>query len=149
MPPSLVGATIEDMPQVARLFRESRETELSYLPKLHTPEKDLNFFTSVVFPHQKIELLKDATDILGFIAYDDNWIHHLYLAPGEIGKGYATQLLDAALAAGRQKNLWTFKRNTRAIKFYEKHGFCIVKETDGAENEEREPDVLMQSNMLL
>lgn len=30
------------------------------------------------------------------------------------------------------------------IKFYESHGFGLVKKTDGAENEERVPDALYQ-----
>ena len=38
--------------------------------------------------------------------------------------------------------LWVFQKNTGAIRFYERHGFRLVKLTDGAENMEREPDAL-------
>ena len=38
-------------------------------------------------------------------------------------------------------NLWTFQRNTGARRFYERNGFIAVDLTDGASNEEREPDV--------
>ena len=38
--------------------------------------------------------------------------------------------------------LWTFQRNLRARRFYEANGFVAVRETDGAGNEEKEPDVL-------
>ena len=38
-------------------------------------------------------------------------------------------------------NLWTFQRNTGARRFYERNGFIAVELTDGASNEEREPDV--------
>jgi ribosomal protein S18 acetylase RimI-like enzyme len=37
--------------------------------------------------------------------------------------------------------LWTFQTNTGARRFYERHGFVAVDETDGSANEERAPDV--------
>ncbi len=42
-------------------------------------------------------------------------------------------------AAGLQ--LWTFQVNGPAQSFYERHGCRAVERTDGATNEEREPDV--------
>jgi len=39
-------------------------------------------------------------------------------------------------------SLWTFQKNTAARASYERHGFEAVDETDGAANEEREPDLL-------
>jgi hypothetical protein len=38
--------------------------------------------------------------------------------------------------------LWTFQRNSRARGFYEARGFNLIERTDGARNEEREPDAL-------
>jgi GNAT superfamily N-acetyltransferase len=38
--------------------------------------------------------------------------------------------------------LWTFQKNEGARRFYERHGFDVVEMTDGAGNEEHEPDVL-------
>ena len=39
--------------------------------------------------------------------------------------------------------LWAFRSNTAAIRFYERHGFRQVRWTDG-DNDEGEPDVLME-----
>lgn len=134
----------DDLIVVAQLFRFSRESELPYLPNLHTPEEDLNFFQNVVFATQKIFVLLNPEQIVGFIAFDDEWVHHLYLHPQAVGKGFGEKLLKIAKASSQTLQLWAFQRNTRAIKFYEKHGFRIIQETDGAGNEEREPDVLME-----
>jgi putative acetyltransferase len=38
--------------------------------------------------------------------------------------------------------LWTFQRNAKARRFYENRGFALVRETDGADNMEKEPDAL-------
>jgi len=37
--------------------------------------------------------------------------------------------------------LWAFQRNQRARVFYEHRGFVAAEFTDGAGNEEREPDM--------
>ena len=42
--------------------------------------------------------------------------------------------------------LWVFQKNEGARRFYERHGFELVKLTDGAENMEREPDALYRWN---
>jgi ribosomal protein S18 acetylase RimI-like enzyme len=38
--------------------------------------------------------------------------------------------------------LWVFEQNAGARRFYERHGFRLVRVTDGAGNMEREPDAL-------
>jgi hypothetical protein len=40
--------------------------------------------------------------------------------------------------------LFAFQRNVNARAFYEKHGFTAVTFSDGAETEEKEPDVLYE-----
>jgi hypothetical protein len=42
----------------------------------------------------------------------------------------------------RRPQLWTFQRNAQARRFYEARGFVLIQETDGARNEEKEPDAL-------
>jgi putative acetyltransferase len=37
--------------------------------------------------------------------------------------------------------LWCFQANARARRFYEARGFQAIRFTDGANNEERTPDV--------
>jgi len=51
-------------------------------------------------------------------------------------------LLNVAKADAAELALWTFQRNAAARRFYETHGFVLVMETDGVDNEEREPDAL-------
>ena len=50
--------------------------------------------------------------------------------------------MDKAKAGASELSLWTFQQNLRARRFYETHGFTIVVETDGQDNEEKLPDVL-------
>jgi hypothetical protein len=38
--------------------------------------------------------------------------------------------------------LWTLQSNAGAQRFYLRHGFVEADRTDGADNEERAPDIL-------
>ena len=60
-----------------------------------------------------------------------------------IGKGAGTQLIDAAKATAGivALELWCFQANERARRFYEARGFRAIRFTDGADNEERMPDI--------
>ena len=55
------------------------------------------------------------------------------------------QDMDAAarvVRASTALQLWTFRRNAPARRFYEARGFALIQQTDGARNEEKEPDAL-------
>jgi GNAT superfamily N-acetyltransferase len=76
------------------------------------------------------------------LALSDGWLDQLYLVPEWRGRGVGDRFVE--LAKQRQPaglQLWTFQVNEPAQRFYERHGFVAVERTDGATNEEREPDV--------
>ena len=78
--------------------------------------------------------------MVAFLALDGDEIDHLYVDPAHQRRGLGTALLADAKAQREHLELWVFQRNRNAIAFYEAHGFAIVASTDGADNEEREPD---------
>ena len=78
--------------------------------------------------------------LTGIIAFRNGWIDQLYVLPEVQGRGVGNELLQVAKRAFDCLQLWTFQRNLRARRFYEARGFAFVEETDGARNEEKEPD---------
>ncbi len=73
------------------------------------------------------------------------WVEHLYVDPVWIDQGIGALLLARAREerpAGLQ--LWTFQVNDEARRFYGREGFVEVEHTDGAGNEEGEPDVRLE-----
>jgi GNAT superfamily N-acetyltransferase len=129
-----------DMEAVARLHRHVRKTCLPYLPELHTPQQDLMFFKEHVFPASTIWLAEDEDRLIGFAAWKEDWLDHLYVDPAWHGRGIGSALLTAVREGVDELNLWTFQANTQARRFYERHGFRLVELTDGSRNEERTPD---------
>jgi ribosomal protein S18 acetylase RimI-like enzyme len=136
----------EDMLQVSRVFRLARMQAQPYLPILHSPEEDLEYFTDVVFPNDQIYVSQEPVNkkIVGFIAFNHLFIDQHYLLPDRRGQGIGSALLKLAQDQSDNLRLFVFQKNHAAIRFYQKHGFHAVKETDGADNEENEPDLLMQ-----
>jgi putative acetyltransferase len=84
----------------------------------------------------------DQNTLVGIIAFRKDWIDQLYVLPGAQRRGVGTALLEIARDSFSSLNAWTFQRNTVGRNFYKSRGFVKVKETDGADNAEKEPDVL-------
>jgi len=134
-----------DVAAIARLLRLTFRASLPFLPELHTPEQDLWFVREKMLVVDEVWLAEEAAGtILGFIAFRDGWIDHLYVHPDHQGQGIGPALLAKPLSSRQTRRLWTFQKNARARAFYEKHGFRLVELTDGSANEEKEPDALYE-----
>src|ERR1700722_19851691 len=141
---------IDDMDSAAVVLRMSFDEALPTLAGLHTPAEDRWFFRERMFPTCQLWGSFSSQELVGFIAFREVWIDQLYVLPTWQGRHIGTTLLNIAQSRFDRLSLWTFKRNRNARKFYEKHGFRLVAETDGSRNEEKEPDVLYswQRNQL-
>ena len=135
--------TADRIPELAHVFRTSFRDTYPLFPELHTPEEDLEFFTNVVLAKDEVYIaIDEKLRIAGFIAFNKEFIDHLYLLPEAQHEGLGSKLIRIAFAHSDELKLWTFQENTGARSLYQKHGFIAIKETDGADNEEKQPDIL-------
>ena len=116
---------------------------MPWLAVVHSETEDRWFFEHRVLAKQTVQVAKIDGAVVGFAAFDDDWLHHLYVAPNAwrrgVGAGQVSQMQNASAAL----QLWTFQRNADARRFYAARGFVDVEITDGAGNEEMEADVRM------
>jgi len=133
---------LADMDRAATLHRTSFDLALPTLAGLHTPDEDQWFFRERMFATCQLWGRFDDEQLVGFIGFREGWIDQLYVLPSSQGQGIGGALLHVAKSRFGRLSLWTFQRNSNARRFYEKHGFVLVEETDGSTNEEREPDAL-------
>jgi putative acetyltransferase len=133
---------LKDMDTAAAVHRVSFDRALPWLARLHTPAEDRAFYRDQVFKSCEVWGAERQSKLVGIIAFRQDWIDQLYVLPDAQGHGVGSDLLEVAQGAFPLLNLWTFQRNLRARRFYEANGFVVVRETDGADNEEKEPDVL-------
>jgi len=136
-------ATEDDTTQIVDIFQQARESALPYLPILHTNEEDLAYFGAAV-EKTTVYVMKDEDRLVAFCAFRTDWVDHLYVLPVYARRGIGCALVEKAKAAHPRLQLWVFQRNEAAAAFYKAIGFTLVKLTDGADNEEREPDALYQ-----
>jgi len=135
-----MAANPSHVAEIARLFRTVRQRSMPYLPVLHTPEEEGEFFRDHVFTMDEVEIAIHDEKIVGFCAFREGWIDHLYVLPEFQGRGIGTMLLEKSMEKYPQLELWVFQKNEQARKFYERRGFVLAEITDGSGNEEKEPD---------
>lgn len=131
---------LADMDAAARVHRIAFDHALPWLTGLHTPEEDRWFYRERMSRTCTLWGAFDRDTMTGVIAFHDDWIEQLYVLPEAQGQGVGTELLDVAKHSSDRLRLWTFQRNARARRFYEARGFVLAEQTDGARNEEKEPD---------
>jgi ribosomal protein S18 acetylase RimI-like enzyme len=118
---------------------------MTYLPDLHTEAENREFIRDGMLPNNEVWVAEEDGRVVGFAGLGEGKLRHLWVEPAAQNRGFGTALL--AKAKERRPDgfqLWVFQKNTGARRFYERHGFAVVKLTDGRDNQEREPDALYE-----
>jgi GNAT superfamily N-acetyltransferase len=137
---TLRRATARDADAIANVYSASFRL-LTFVPMLHTVEGYRWFIANVILNECEVTVAEDESGIVAFLARRGEEVRLLYTRPNRIGIGAGTQLIDAAKAGIGALELWCFQANDRARRFYEARGFHATEFTDGAQNEERMPDI--------
>lgn len=141
MPTSIRRATPADAQAAADVFLAARAT-MTYLPHLHTDDETRGFIAGLVGTKETWVAERDGK-VVGFAVVDGGWLEHLYVHPSRFNHGTGTKLFHQVTAKHPQGfQFWAFQQNIGARRFYERQGCALVRLTDGADNEEKLPDVL-------
>lgn len=141
---SIRQAASSESDAVAAIARKSRSHFLPYLPDLHSFDGDKKLYRNRVFSECDVWIAVENQHIVGFCAFREGWVDHLYLLPTHVGRSIGEALLNKAKESHGLLRLWVFQRNERAISFYERNEFQKMSETDGSSNEENAPDALYE-----
>lgn len=141
-------AAADDAAEVAEVYLASRKEFLPYAPLAHPDEGVREWVATRLIPTGQVVVAVEDGQVAGMLvsstARGVSWIDQLYLRPGAVGRGTGSLLLGEALhRLSRPVHLFTFQQNTAALRFYERHGFREISRSDGSENEEKCPDVLL------
>lgn len=142
-------ATLADATAICNIYLASRKRFVAFAPLAHSDENICQWIRETLIPTSQVIVAEENGIVVGMMALskkdDIGWIDQLYLSPEVIGRGVGTLLVKTAKSTlGSPIFLHTFQENVKARQFYEKHGFQILKFTDGSENEENCPDVLYE-----
>lgn len=85
-----------------------------------------------------------AGRVVGFLACDGVEVCALYVAPDARSAGVGRTLLQAAKQGRDRLRLQVLERNAGARRFYTREGFVEIARSDGAENDDKLPDITME-----
>lgn len=139
----------EEIESLTELFIRACN-QRDYLPEV--PQEAAVPIAKRIREHEEVWVAEEEGRLLGFLGIEHSTnldapvLEKLYVEPAEQNLGVGTALLDKAKELRPDElYLWVFQKNP-ARRLYERHGFELVKLTDGAANMEREPDALYRWN---
>jgi ribosomal protein S18 acetylase RimI-like enzyme len=147
--PLIRAAGAADAARVAALLIDARAAFMPYAPSVHTDDEVRAWVAAALVPGGGVTVAEFDGRVVGMLATereaDAAWITQLAVDPALVGRGLGACLLAEAMRTlARPIRLWTFQANIGAQRFYERHGFRAILRTDGGDNEERCPDVLLE-----
>ena len=120
---------------------------MEYLPPV--PDDAAAPIADRIREHEEVWVAEEDGRLLGFLGIEHSTnlgapvLERIYVEPAAQNRGVGRALLEKAKELRPDElYLWVFQKNEGARRLYERHGFELVKLTDGAENIEREPDAL-------
>ena len=135
----------EELEPLTRLFIRARN-RMEYLPLV--PDEAAVPIAAGIRGHEEVWVAEEGGRLLGFIGIEHSTnlgapvLEKIYVDPAEQNRGVGTALLEKAIELRPDElYLWVFQKNP-ARRLYERHGFELVRLTDGEDNMEREPDAL-------
>lgn len=131
---------------LTQLFIRARNA-MDYLPRV--PDEAAAPIAARIREHEEVWVAEEDGRLLGFLGIEASTnlggaavLERLYVEPAEQNHGIGSALLDKAKQLRPDElYLWVFQKNP-ARRLYERHGFELVKLTDGEDNMEHEPDAL-------
>jgi GNAT superfamily N-acetyltransferase len=124
--PAIADFDPADTDVVVRLWRESFEHGVG-ITDPHPLEQQAAYLHEQIVPTHRVRVARRGDAIVGLLASTPESIAQLYVRVDHIGQGIGAHLLGLAKAES-SGSLWlfTFARNTRACRFYERHGFVPI-----------------------
>lgn len=124
-------ATPADLPRIAEI--EVFNYRLNFYPIFRS---DAFYFDELTVPNLMQTRAAFIPDILvyddgvvkGFLHYGGDEVRRLYVEPVLQGQGVGAALLEYAIRELHVTRLWALEKNTRAIAFYQRHGFRMTDE---------------------
>ena len=138
--PLLRAALPGDAVELTSVLLRSRSQAMPWLVSPHDEPSTRWRMQHVLLVERRVRVAHDADRVLGFAAATDTWLEQLYVDPEHQGQGVGRVLLeDAKRLRPDGLRLHVFTRNAHARRFYEVHGFQLVEQSDGHDNEGLEP----------
>ena len=125
-----------DIDDVMQIWQNENIQAHNFIPKEYW---ESNYeYVKKLLPKSEIYVYIENDKIKGFIGINENYIEGIFVNSNYQNKGIGTALLNKAKEEKEELTLNVYEKNRKAIKFYEKNSFKIVKEAVNKETNEKE-----------
>lgn len=117
----------EDMEAVIRIWLEASILSHSFIDKAYWEEK-ADAMRTLYLPLSEVVVDedKDMGEVVAFIAFVEDYLAALFVAPAHQKKGVGSRLLALAKKMRDTLELSVYAENERAVAFYRKNGFRMT-----------------------
>lgn len=118
---------IDDIPEVVELWYETCIRAHDFISPDYW-KANMEAMATVYLPDSETYLAVEEEDIIGFITTVDNYLAAIFIQINMQGYGIGTKLLNLIKDKKETIQLAVYKKNSKSINFYRKHGFKILSE---------------------
>ena len=117
----------EDTEAVIRIWLEASILSHSFIDKAYWEEK-ADAMRTLYLPLSEVVVDedKDTGEVVAFIAFVEDYLAALFVAPAHQKKGVGSRLLALAKKMRDTLELSVYAENERAVAFYQKNGFRMT-----------------------
>lgn len=125
-----------DIEEIMEIWKKQNIKAHNFIPKEYW-ENNYEYVKEIL-PKAEIYVYIDSDKIKGFIGINNNHIEGIFIDTDSQNKGIGTALLNKVKEDKTKLTLNVYDKNKKAIKFYQKNGFEIIKENIDKETNEKE-----------
>lgn len=125
-----------DIDHVMQIWKNANRSAHDFIPE----EYWKNNYEAVksALPSAEIYVYVHRDRIAGFIGTNEKHIEGIFVDRADRNRGIGTALLNQVMNEKADLTLNVYKKNANAIRFYEKNGFTVTKESIDEETGETE-----------
>ena len=115
-----------DLRDVEEIYEKSNNAvSLNVSPAFF--RKDSKRFSSYTIRSCRNLVFEESGRVLGIVSFSGEYLEGLFVLPEFWNRGVGTSLLNSVTDGRKELHLQVYADNSRAVGFYRKHGFRIVR----------------------
>lgn len=138
----------QDEDSIIRIWLEASAIAHSFIPRSYWEDK-VPDMRNKYLPQSQTLVYEDehTNETSGFISLIGNYIAALFVSPDRQGQGIGQALMALAKQQHPELELNVYAKNTRALAFYRRQGFTIVREQTDEQTGQQEFAMKYQRNV--
>lgn len=127
-------STNNDLEKIIKIWLDSNISVHSYIPQEYWTSNAK--YVKEAIQEAEVYVYEDSREIKGFIGINKGHIEGIFVEEKYRNQGIGKELISYCKIKNNKLTLEVYKKNTKAIKFYEREQFKPIKEyVDEANNE--------------